>query len=103
MILKLMKTCSEEETWFGQKPNELYNGHVEIHSKHTTYVYSLWYISFLKVAFWLCQNERAKVTEWKGVGAEREKSYYNGREMWATSSEFLGRCAKLARRKKVSF
>lgn len=60
------------------------------HASIGTYFHSLWYISFLKVAFWLWSAERAKVTACEDVGAGRAKGSYNGGEMWATTFECQG-------------
>lgn len=49
-----------------------------------SYFHFLWYVSFLKVAFWLWSNGRAKVTECEAVAAGKENQY-NGGERQATS------------------
>lgn len=49
-----------------------------------SYFHFLWYVSFLKVAFWLWSNGRAKVTKCEAVAAGKENQY-NGGERQATS------------------
>lgn len=52
-----------------------------------SYFHFLWYISFLKVAFWLWTNERAKVTECEAMAAGKENNCDNGGEAQATSTK----------------
>jgi len=52
-----------------------------------SYFHLLWYVSFLKVAFWLRSNGRAKVTACEPVAAGKENNNYNGGERQATSAK----------------